>query len=79
MAITNVTEALDALKDLAERLPTLDGHTQAADTITGGTFAGEVAAHASFQSPSASLLRNSKLSTTEVNPSSNGEIVWQYG
>lgn len=79
MAITNVTEALEALKDLAEGLPTLGGHTHAADTITGGTFAGEVAAHASFQSPTASILRNSKLSVTEANPSNNGEIVWFYG
>lgn len=54
-------------------------HNQAASTITAGTFAGAVTAQASSQTPTTSLLRNSKLATTETNPSNNGEIVWIYG
>ena len=53
-------------------------HNQDASTITGGTFAGAVVAQTFTQTPSASLLRNSKLVTTETNPSNNGEICWTY-
>jgi hypothetical protein len=53
-------------------------HTQAASTITAGTFAGAVVAQTSSQTPGTSLLRNSKLVTTETNPSYNGEICWTY-
>jgi hypothetical protein len=53
-------------------------HTQTADTITAGTFAGEVIAQASSQTPGTSLLRNSRLVTTETNPGYNGEICWTY-
>lgn len=53
-------------------------HDQAASTITSGTFAGAVSAHASTQTTSTMLLRNSKLVTTETNPSNNGEICWMY-
>lgn len=45
---------------------------------SGGTFTGEVAASSSYQTPTTSLLRNSKLSSTEATPSYNGEIVWVY-
>lgn len=53
-------------------------HTQAASTINAGTFAGQVVANSSGQTPNASLLRNSKLVTTETNPTVNGEICWVY-
>lgn len=53
-------------------------HTQAASTITAGTFAGAVAAPAASQTPATSLLRNSKLVTSATNPSNNGEIFWTY-
>ena len=53
-------------------------HTQAASTISAGTFAGEVIANASAQTPATSLLRNSKLVTSETTPSNNGEICWMY-
>lgn len=53
-------------------------HTQSADTITAGTFAGQVVANASGQSPSTSLVRNSKLVSSETNPTVNGEICWTY-
>lgn len=54
-------------------------HDQAASTITAGTFAGAVTAQTSSQTPATSLLRNSKLATTDTNPSYNGEICWTYG
>ena len=54
-------------------------HTQAASTITEGTFGGQVVANASGQTPSTSLLRNSKLVSAERNPTVNGEICWTYG
>lgn len=53
-------------------------HLQSAATITEGTFAGEVIANASYQAPATSLLRNSKLVTSETTPSNNGEICWMY-
>lgn len=53
-------------------------HTQAASTITAGTFAGAVVAQTSSQTPETSLLRNSKLVTTDTDPSYNGEICWTY-
>ena len=65
-----ITEALSSKSDI--------GHTQDASTITGGSFAGAVIAQTSTQAPATSLLRNSKLVTTETNPSNNGEINWKY-
>ena len=53
-------------------------HTQSASSITGGTFAGAVVAYTSDQIPTTMLLRNSKLVSTETNPSNNGEICWLY-
>lgn len=53
-------------------------HTQAASTITAGTFAGAVVAQTTSQTPGTSLLRNSKILSTATNPTNNGEIVWQY-
>lgn len=54
------------------------GHTHAASDITAGTFAGQVVASASGQTPGTYLLRNSKLSATEETPTVNGQICWQY-
>ena len=54
-------------------------HNQAAETITGGIFAGQVVAKSDAQTPGTSLLRNSKLVSTETNPTVSGEICWRYG
>ena len=43
-----------------------------------GTFAGQVVANSSGQTPGTSLLRNSKLVSAETNPTVNGEICWTY-
>ena len=56
----------------------LNAHNQAASTITAGTFAGQVVANASGQAVGTSLLRNSKLVSTETTPTVNGEICWTY-
>lgn len=53
-------------------------HNQAANTITAGTFAGQVVANSSGQTPGTSLLRNSKLVSADTNPTVNGEINWTY-
>ena len=53
-------------------------HNQAASTITAGTFAGQIVANSSGQTPSTSLLRNSKLVSADTNPTVNGEINWTY-
>lgn len=53
-------------------------HNQAADTITAGTFAGQVAANSSAQTPDTSLLRNSRLVSADTAPTVNGEICWKY-
>jgi hypothetical protein len=65
-----VTTALNGKAD--------SSHTQSASTITAGTFAGAVVAQTSSQTPATSLLRNSKLVTSDTNPSYNGEICWTY-
>ena len=57
----------------------ISSHNQAASTITAGTFAGQVVANASGQTPGTSLLRNSKLVSADTNPTNNGEINWTYG
>lgn len=54
-------------------------HTQAANTITAGTFAGQVVANRAGQTLGTSLLRNAKLVAAEETPTVNGEIFWQYG
>ena len=46
---------------------------------TGGTFTGSVYASNNNQSYSSSLLRNSKLVSSETTPTYNGEIYWTYG
>ena len=55
------------------------GNSVHAGYVGAGTFAGQVVANSTSQTPATMLLRNSKLVTTETNPSNNGEIVWQYG
>lgn len=54
-------------------------HTQAANTITAGTFAGQVVANSSGQAPGTALVRNTKLVAAEETPTVNGEIFWTYG
>ena len=49
-----------------------------ADAVTAGRFAGQVIADHSTQTPGTYLLRNSKLASTETNPTVNGEICWTY-
>lgn len=53
-------------------------HNQAANTITAGTFGGQVVANGSGQTPGTSLIRNSKLVPAETNPTVNGEICLTY-
>lgn len=55
---------------------TPSAHNQAASTITAGTFAGQVVANSSGQATGTYLLRNSKISASEENPSVNGQICW---
>ena len=57
---------------------TPSSHNQAASTITAGTFGGQVVAGSSNQTPGTSLLRNSKLVSSESYPTVNGEINWMY-
>lgn len=54
--------------------------TQAAAAMpkAGGTFTGSISAASGAQTPGTALLRNSRLSASEVSPSNNGEICWQY-
>lgn len=53
--------------------------SHSAGSITAGTFAGQVVANASGQTPGTSLLRNSLLTADDtVNPTVEGEIVWVY-
>lgn len=54
------------------------GHNHAASSITAGTFAGQVVAGASSQSYTLYLLRNTKLSSSDSNPTTNGQICWTY-
>ena len=53
-------------------------HTQSASKISAGTFAGQVVANASGQTPGTMLLRNSKLVSADETPTVNGEICWVY-
>ena len=53
--------------------------TMTAADIGAGTFAGQVVANASGQAAGTSCLRNSKLVSTDTNPTVNGEIYWTYG
>ena len=53
-------------------------HTHEASKISAGTFAGQVVANASGQTPGTMLLRNSKLVSAEETPTVNGEICWVY-
>ena len=53
-------------------------HNQAASTVSAGTFAGQVVANSAGQTPGTSLLRNSKIVSSETNPTTHGEINWTY-
>lgn len=58
---------------------TAKSQAAAAMPKSGGTFTGTIKAGGSYQSYSTSLLRNSKLVSTDTTPSVNGEINWTYG
>lgn len=68
---------INATQEGSNLLLELGYHTQSADTITAGTFPGEVVAGS--QAVGNSLLRNSKLVDTDTDPTVNGEINWTYG
>lgn len=56
--------------------------TQAAAAMpkSGGTFTGTIkAAGEGYQAPGTSLLRNTKLVSSDTTPTVNGEIFWTYG
>lgn len=53
-------------------------HNQAASTITAGTFAGQVVANGSGQTYSTYCLRNTRLASSDTNPTVNGQICWTY-
>lgn len=53
-------------------------HNHAASMITAGTFAGQVVAGDSYQTPETSLIRNSRLVSSDTTPTVNGEINWTY-
>lgn len=52
--------------------------THPASMITGGTFAGEVKANSSGETYSTYCLRNTRLASSDTNPTVNGEICWTY-
>ena len=72
-------EIAQAAAALVEIPSTPPAHNQSASTITAGTFAGQVAANSSGQTPDSYVLRNSKLVSTEEAPTINGQICWVYG
>lgn len=72
--LTKSGQAADA-KAVGDKLA---NHTQAASTITAGTFAGAVVAQTTSQTPGTALLRNSKIVASATNPTNNGEICWIY-
>ena len=76
-AVATHNTAADAHADLFAAKAD-SSHNQAASTITAGTLGGQVIANSAGQTPSASLLRNSKLVSTETAPTVNGEICWTY-
>lgn len=83
-ALQTVLEIINNLQSISSITPesigaAAESHTQSANTITAGTFAGAVVAQNSSQTPSTSMLRNSTLVTTDTNPTNNGEIYWTYG
>ena len=58
---------------------TAKSQAAAAMPKSGGTFTGTIKAGGRYQSYSTSLLRNSKLVSSDTTPSVNGEINWTYG
>lgn len=68
---------IDNISDFPTSMPPT-AHDHAASSVTAGTFAGQVVANASGQTPGTYLVRNSKLSASEETPTVNGQICWQY-
>ena len=56
----------------------VSAHTQDASSITAGTFAGQVVANSSGQTYSTYCLRNTRLASSDTNPTVNGQICWTY-
>lgn len=71
---TGATDAATALTNLGAAPAS---HTQAASTITAGTFAGQVKANASGQAAGSYVARNIKLSATAETPTVEGEICFK--
>ena len=57
------------------------GAKQAAAAMpkSGGTFTGTIKAGSSYQSYSTYLMRNTRLASSDITPSVNGQICWTYG
>ena len=53
-------------------------HSHTAEEIVGGRFSSIMYAGINQQSPAVSLIRNSKLVTSDTTPTYNGEICWTY-
>lgn len=66
--------------DASGKIPTSQIPTSTSDYMpkSGGTFTGAIKAGSNYQTVGTSLLRNSKLVSSESYPSTNGEINWQY-
>lgn len=66
--------------DASGKIPTSQIPISTSDYMpkSGGTFTGAVKAGNNYQTAGTSLLRNSKLVSSESYPSNNGEINWQY-
>lgn len=58
----------------------IPSHNHSAETITAGTFAGQVKANDSYQDTNTSLLRNSRILpiTSQEVPTQTGETYWYY-
>lgn len=64
--------------DLTDKPSTFppSAHTQAASTITAGTFAGKVVANSSGQTPGEYVMRNAKFAASDENPTVSGQVCW---
>ena len=85
MSAADKVKLNSALQSYTETDPTVPSWAKAASKpsytaseIAAGTFTGQVVANANGQTAAESVLRNSKLVTTDTNPTVNGEIYWTY-
>ena len=83
----NVTVDAGGVKTVNGQQPDSAGNVQIetgsdtlpASSVTSGTFAGQVVANASGQNYSTYCLRNTRLASSDTNPTVNGQICWTYG